>query len=91
MSREEIENLRVFMALDHERRLRILAFLADNGESTFDTMDKYFDMGVLYLNHHLKVLIHANLVDISWRGNSVASLYKLSKKAVEMMEEYSER
>ena len=84
--REREDNLRVFMALDHDKRLRILSYLADHGESSFDDLQKSLDMSQSYLGHHLKVLMNALLVDASWDR---PSLYSLTEKTVKMMEKYS--
>ena len=88
MTQEERENLRVFHALDHEKRLSILAYLADYGESDYDTMYKYFDSPRLHLSHHLTVLIKANLIDVVW--TKPVERYKLSEKSLKLIEKYSE-
>ena len=54
--KEREETLHIFHALDHPKRLEILAYLADYGESSFDMLSKHFNMSGRYLSHHLKVL-----------------------------------
>lgn len=85
--KEKEENLHVFHALDHKYRLSILAYLADHGESDYDTLRKCFDLPKINLNHHLTVLIKAGLVDHPWSKN--VERYRLSEKSVKIMEEYS--
>jgi len=86
--KEKEDNLRVFHALDHEVRLRILAYLADHGQSTFDDLYRFFDSTRIHLHHHLKVLIDRNLVDIPVWGMDKESQYKLSEKSLKMLDDY---
>ena len=61
----------VFEAISHEERRRVLEILKRHGEMAAGDLAEHFAFGKATLSHHLRLLVHAGLIDREKRGRFV--------------------
>ncbi len=66
MVNNEYEN--IFKALSDEKRLKILAYLNQNGHTCVCKLVETFDLSQSKLSYHLKLLLTANLITKTSEG-----------------------
>jgi len=88
------ENLKVFHALDHPKRLEILSYIYDNNPSvSYSDIKTQFNLSDGNVSHHLKVLLEATLIKNEWRKpedrESDYSFYSVTELTREITRQYS--
>ncbi|RDY23194.1 ArsR family transcriptional regulator [Romboutsia maritimum] len=58
----------IFKALADEKRLKILAYLNQNGHTCVCKLVEKFDLSQSKLSYHLKLLLNANLINKTSEG-----------------------
>jgi DNA-binding transcriptional ArsR family regulator len=82
------ESLKITDALSHVMRISMLVNLAEKNKSFTQLVDD-FDAIPSTVNHHLKVLEEAKLVENFWKkGSEYHSFYKITPRAHALLETF---
>ena len=85
------KNLKIFHALDSENRMKILAFLLQNGESSASEIKEALGLSDGTFSYHTNILIEADLLDNDWRRapnrRASYSFFNVTDRTRQMIEE----
>ena len=81
--------MKIFHALDHEKRLEVLSYISEHSPRVpHDNVGNYLHLTNEDLSHHLKVLLDAGLIESEWNRGSSTCFYSVTDLTKEMLEKY---
>jgi ArsR family transcriptional regulator len=85
MNKKYIVQARIFKAMSDENRLKILELIKEKPRSASELLNE-MDFGQSTLSHHMKMMLHAEVVQARKKGKWI--IYSLKKEAFEEMKEW---